>query len=206
MGQVTKFFYYAYDLASATYVYDRYLPEEHGTYGIETSGSSTTVTATSGTPFAQVGVGDILILKTANGETTTIRKVTAKASPTSITIDSAINLTSTCTSWSFMPYVSGSASTGQGHSARGYTNKSINISLPTIGAPAIDISIQGKTPGGLGGWVDIVPDGSIQLTATGSQSVQIIEPWMAIRVGVKAATFTGTDALTISLTGEEGRW
>ncbi len=61
---------------------------------IETSGSSTTVTAFTAltVPFADLGVGDILFVdRSGNGTTVDIRVITAKASGDSITIDVAAN-------------------------------------------------------------------------------------------------------------------
>jgi hypothetical protein len=81
-----------YDLDSATYVYCKLGFSLIGPGRIETSGSSATVTAVSGStdPYTNVAVGDELFISGAAGNFT--RTVTARASATSITVDSAVNL------------------------------------------------------------------------------------------------------------------
>lgn len=88
-----------YDVDSTTETYCRVLGEAGAWSGsipgrglIETSGSSTTVTGVNAADdvFIDVGVGDILLVRDVQGNTTR-RVVTAKASADSITINTAVN-------------------------------------------------------------------------------------------------------------------
>lgn len=60
---------------------------------IETSGSSTTVSAVtaSSAPFARLAVGDQVIASTGVGSAESIRYITAKASDDSVTVNAAVN-------------------------------------------------------------------------------------------------------------------
>ena len=80
-----------YQLDSASYIYCMTGPTNPGPGRVKTSGSSATVTAVAGLddPFTNVAVGDELIFGSGIG---TERVVTARASATSITVDSAVNL------------------------------------------------------------------------------------------------------------------
>jgi hypothetical protein len=81
-----------YQLDSATYIYCMTGPAVQGPGRVKTSGSSATVTAVAGLddPFTNVAVGDELMF--ATGTALQARVVTARASATSITVDSVINL------------------------------------------------------------------------------------------------------------------
>ncbi len=84
---------YKYQLDSATYIYCVTGPALTGPGRVKTTGSSATVAAVAGLsdPFTNVAVGDELNFSPSMGT----RVVTARASATSITVDSAISLTDT---------------------------------------------------------------------------------------------------------------
>lgn len=199
-----KYFYYLYDLDATTYKYGRVGDAAGGTiqgkYGLSTVGSSTTVTASGGNAFDPVKVGDILsILK---NEVRFIRKVTAKASATSITVDSAIDLSSGNIAWWFWPFTIGTAIENGWHYAGNYQTKRLEISAPTIQAAGgldVQIEIAAQNP-------NIAYE---SLTATNypaassvNASVDIpgVHAW--VRAGVKGGSgFGGTDAITVQLVG-----
>lgn len=81
-----------YDLDAASYTYCLLGSPNPGPGRVETSGSSATVTAvaTLSDPFTNVAVGDELYISGPQGSF--LRTVTARASATSITVDSAVNL------------------------------------------------------------------------------------------------------------------
>jgi hypothetical protein len=83
-----------YQLDSGSYIYCVTGPANQGPGRVKTSGSSATVTSVAGLddPFTNVAVGDELIFGSGIG---TERVVTARASATSITVDSAVNLDDT---------------------------------------------------------------------------------------------------------------
>lgn len=70
---------------------------------ISTSGSSTTVSATTAltVPFADLGVGDIILVKIGPDAAPSIRYITAKASGDSVTVNTAIDLSADATGYFF---------------------------------------------------------------------------------------------------------
>lgn len=83
-----------YDLDSADYVYCSLSPDIQVTSRIETSGSSATVTAVTGTgdAFANVAVGDEIVAESVLLSAPVTFTVVARASATSITADRAVDL------------------------------------------------------------------------------------------------------------------
>jgi hypothetical protein len=93
-----------YDLDSTSYIYCMFTGVNASPWGgalpggapVSTSGSSTTVAATTAStgPFTDVAVGDILYILSSGPQTApVVRYVTARASADSITVDTAITLT-----------------------------------------------------------------------------------------------------------------
>lgn len=89
---------YRYDLDSTTLTYCRLLGSQQDPYGspmagrnaVATSGTATTVTAVTGTPFTKVGVGDVLISNQPEGVTETVI-VTAATSSSEVEVDPAVD-------------------------------------------------------------------------------------------------------------------
>jgi hypothetical protein len=83
-----------YQLDSGSYIYCVTGPATPGPGRVKTTGSSATITAVAGLddPFTNVAVGDELIFGTGSSDE---RVVIARASATSITVDSAISLADT---------------------------------------------------------------------------------------------------------------
>jgi hypothetical protein len=89
---------YRYDLDATTFEFcklggingDPYQSPIPGSANIKTTGTSTTVDAVSGTPFGQVGVGDVLISQQPDGVTETVI-VTAATSNVQVEVDPAVD-------------------------------------------------------------------------------------------------------------------
>lgn len=89
---------YRYDLDSASLIYCALLGSQGDPYGspmagrenIATIGTSTTVTAVTGTPFTKVGVGDVLISNQPDGVRETVI-VTAATSSSEVEVDPAVD-------------------------------------------------------------------------------------------------------------------
>lgn len=202
-----KSFYYQYDMASTSYTYGKIGEQVQGRAGIKTSGSSTTVTASvaNAGPFDPVSVGDILEIYV--GETLSIRKVTAKASGDSITINSAITIGAAGTAaWYFRQFVNGTAATDGWHSCYMYEGKAVKLEYPTVAAGGgIDVSIQVKHFGLSTEPVEIytVNFPSSGTTPNAAAEVVIPENAAAVRVGVKGnSDFAGTDSFSAYLIGK----
>lgn len=91
-----------------------------GTINATTSGSSTTVTSVSGTPFASLAIGDTIIGELADGSTDTV-VVVAKASGASITVSSAVDweVGGAGVSWVWFDQTCGTAATNGWIGVRG---------------------------------------------------------------------------------------
>lgn len=170
----------------------------------DTSGSSTTTialesTGAGSTPFDQVGVGDVLFYVTSETNAGTYRTVTAKASSTSITVNSAWDL-GTGKALRHMPFRSGTGASDGWVYVGSMKNITIKYSLTTLGATTVRIVIQVK-----GGDIDSTAFDLFDETAsaTGSDSFSIVEPWTWLRVGVEETVSTGTDAITVILLADD---
>ena len=199
----SKQFYYAYDLDATTYKYGRLggpggLPVQ-GKYGLETSGSSTTVTAVAGTPFDPVTALDMIVI--VKGETKYTRKVATKVDGTEITIDSAVDLTGGYSGWFFYPWRIGATNADGWHQVTGYEEMTVHIVIPTVAAAGgVDVQIQGLSPN-LGGSPVTLWSNNYAAATTGD-NVEIGEELLALRVGVKGGSgFAGTDDINIWMTG-----
>lgn len=108
---------YAIDVDSATVTYFRHVGQNGDPFGgslsgpgtIETSGSATTVveSVASSAPFADIGVGDILIVTPPATFTQTFLRVEAKASSASITVFPAVDLGTAGVAWRYYKLESG---------------------------------------------------------------------------------------------------
>lgn len=135
-----------YDLDSTSYVYpvlgQRIIP---GPGRAQTSGSSATVTAgaTSTNPFDEIGVGDVIYFSPGSVTDTVLqRRVTAKASATSITVDSAVDLSgngTTGVAWEYQHFSTGTA----------ITNGWFNLPSPTISSAVMVEVSQLNVTGGI---------------------------------------------------------
>lgn len=192
-------FFRAYDLSATNYTYGRFGDwTEASPSRIETSGSSTTVTAVSGTPFELIGVGDEIRVEISGVQTR--RVVAAKASSVSITVDTAIDLdVDGGYKFEWRDFQVGTAATD------GW--------LPTGLASAVDVHFVISAMTGTDGiaWtVECKGDGdatsaivvhSETYTAVGSEVIVVGEICSAVRVGIKwvTADTAGTDSVSAFL-------
>lgn len=196
-----KRFYYLFD-PTASYQYGRIgSPSGHpvqGKYGVETAGSSVTVTATDGTPFDPVNVGDIIVFKEIP-DTKYIRKVATKTSGSSITVDTAVNLAAG-TAWFFEPFKVGTTVNDGWHHVGAWGAITVFVRLETLASTSIDINPEG-TGGDLSGPVNLkaAPE---NLTATGTVAIPIEQVVTYLRVGVKSNTDSAGDQVTVWAEGE----
>jgi hypothetical protein len=202
MSLEKKRFYYLHDPVAA-YNYGRIgnaagIPIQ-GKYGVETSGASVTVTATDGTPFDPIKVGDLLYFVSARPEETILtRKCATKTSGASITVDSAITLAAG-TAWSFEPFTIGTAATDGWHSTVHYSAITVFGRLETLASTSIDVLPEGPGADGAG---SVPLAAATNLTATGGFTININQVVKALRIGVKSNTDSAGDELTLWVVGE----
>jgi len=85
-------FVHSYDLDSATFTYPLLELSRPGTANIKTTGSSATIDAASGAPFAGIGVGSVLTVRTSTAlSTPDFRTIIAKASDVQVTVEAAVD-------------------------------------------------------------------------------------------------------------------
>lgn len=107
-----------------------------------TSGASTTVTNTSGVGFASVAVGDLLLFE-VQGKSYE-RKVTAKASDSSVTVNAAVTISPT-TPWEYRKFYYSTDPTDQmAVPVRGYSTAFVDWSvLANANTGGLVLSVQG---------------------------------------------------------------
>lgn len=197
-----KRFYYNYD-PGAAYNYGRIgtpsgIPIQ-GKYGVETSGASTTVTATDGTPFDPVKVGDLIHFVSARPEETILtRKVATKTSGSSITVDSSLTLAAG-TSWFFEPFTVGTAADDGWHSTIHWSAITIFGRVDTLNSTSIDVLPEGPGEDGIG---SVPLATATNLTATGGFTINIDQVVKALRVGLKTNGDAADDEISVWAVGE----
>lgn len=197
----SKLFYESYNPGSS-YSYGRMGSAVRGKYGVQTSGSSTTVTATDGTPFGPVTVGSTIVFMTPRPDGRIIRKVTAKASPTSITISSAATIPAG-TAFFFYPFKEGTTDNDGWHLVNDLSAISVIVDVATLGSTSIDVNIQGGGgPFSTPFTPTTSPASPVNITATGRTVIEVTSVVQSLRVGLKANT-PGTDVVTVRLAGEQ---
>lgn len=171
--------------------------------------ASTTVTAVSGTPFADLSVGDMLIITNSNN-VVYLKTILAKASSTSITVSlPAITLTTASFRWRKL--ASGTSVTSGSFSAT-TANFTIQIDVDQISVASggIDIRVQCRANQNAA-WSPAYPtavapaaQGVYNVTGVYSYPVYSQAAVDACRVGLKLsgaddATDAGTDAEQVSI-------
>jgi hypothetical protein len=207
----------AYDLTSTSYTYPLLGNPLSGSANVKTSGSSTTVTAASGTPFADVAVGAELTIQT-DVTTRVVRAVTAKASDTSITVDTAANLSgngSTGYPFSYRPLSDGTGLTQGWIKVSQYSEKNYVFEVNTINATNITVRVECKSSGDMASPIQIYPatggtgqcGTGVVTTAgiTGRCAVVSYEPWDQCRVGFILTGDTGAQSITAGFMGRVAR-
>jgi hypothetical protein len=134
----TELFKYNLNATTATYFVLGPDPGTAGTALIEAS-ASTTVTAVSGTPFANVSVGDMLIIKNSDGVVYK-KSVIAKATGASITVSlPAITLTNASFTWRKL--AGGTAATNGGFPMSGFQTFTVQVVVDQISLGSGDINV-----------------------------------------------------------------
>jgi hypothetical protein len=184
-----------YQLDSASYIYCVTGPVQQGPGRVKTTGSSATVTAVAGLddPFTNVAVGDELIFGSGIG---TERVVTARASATSITVDSAVNLNDTA-GFQFT-YAHPSCGTG---ATDGWFIPSAGKHTVTIVyrqgdlTGGLDFDIETRTRSGIGTALRVLT-GNIPVTTAliNGTTVVLGETTNSFRVGLRYNTADPSDA------------
>jgi len=186
-----------YDLDSASYIYCVTASPTRGPGRVETSGSSATVTAVAGLddPFTSVVVGDELNFGVGIG---TVRTVIARASATSITVDSAVNLdVSGGATFTYARATCGTAAT-DGWFSVGAGQHTITIVYRQGDLTGgVDFDIETRTRSTIGLPVQILT-GNIAATTTlvNGVTADIGETTSEFRVGLKYNTADTSDATT----------
>lgn len=204
MFQVQKLFCNAYDVPDTDYTYPRLgSPSGHPITGrefVQTSGSSTTVTAYQGTPFAPVTVGSLITFRVPP-DTSYVRHVTAKASSSSITIDTAVNLASPA-KFDFYPFASGQTDSDGWHYVGDLSAITVYVQANTIASTGgIDVVIEG---GGGDQASPVVLEDPINISVAGSYAIPVTKVANFIRVGLKAHTSDAAgDDVDVWLVGEQ---
>jgi len=193
-------FFRAYDIDETAYQYGKFGEwTEASPYRIETSGSSTTVTAVSGTPFELLGVGDEIRVELSGVQTR--RVVTAKASSISITVNSAINLdVDGGYKFEWRDFAVGTAAT-DGWIATGLASAmDVHLVVTTLASDSITFSVECRGDGDATDAKQIFTDTYTSATFPDNGAVVVIgEICSSVRVGVKVGTDAGTDAISAHL-------
>lgn len=191
-----------YDSATATYCV---LGAQHsssleGLQKIQTSGSSATVTAVSGTPYttAALAAGSELTVRD-NAGTSSTREVLAVGSGSSLTVNAVITLTAT--EWSYRNLTCGTGAQAGWFGVGGLRDKKLAFQVDQLslasGSLAITVQCKGPSPWAKGVQVYPPVGGSGQcgtglFTTATTCALWIPEPWSYCRIGV-ALTDDGGD-------------
>ncbi len=227
MAQVqskTAHFQGAVDLDATSYTYcvvstqgGPWTAPQDGRVSIKTSGSSATVTAVTAAtnPFEQITVGDILYLRHRNDKAD-IRYVTAKATNDSVTVNTAIDISSGVP-FSWQDVTCGTGVTAGWIPANEWHEINVIWQIDQMNATSIDVIIHGRdeTLGPVP--TTIYPDpadsaSTIEckkgnFTAINTCKLVVTGVWDFIRIGFKINTDDGSDtgadaeSITASLRG-----
>lgn len=194
---VSKIVFQDYDIQSGTVVYPRLSAPRQGGGAIETSGSSTTVTAVvaGSLPFALLGVGDMIMIRGKDGVVSR-RNITAKASGDSVTVNSAIDLTGGFHfEWRDLD------TTGAGIDVTGMDALQVHLDWLTDNSTSITWSIDGQLHGDSTGlWANLYTSPAV-VTAIGAVVVSLNNPVSKIRVGILTDTPTAAQKVSAYVLG-----
>jgi hypothetical protein len=186
--------------------------EGRGTFNALTASSSTTVTgAASQAPFAKLGVGDELSFNVAGSFLR--RVITAKASDSSVTVDSAINLSGNSTTgypFTYKDLTCGNSDTDGWVNTDGISNKIMTILVNALSATGgLDYSAECRGLGDASTPVKLFAGNTTQAIVVGVPSTTLApfvipEHCASIRVGFKYGTTdtSGTDSVSAFLRAE----
>ena len=205
-AQKTAPLVYAKDITDTSYSYCKFAGMNGdpfqpmlGTGRIETSGSSTTVTAeTAGdAPFTSVSAGDFLLI--TYGGVTYQRLVTARASATEITVNAAINTTGA--TWAWQKAACGATAADGWIGATGAWAMTFQVAVTTINATTIGYSVECR----VGALAAVAVSASTIATAT-TAAYTIgagTGAWDECRLGLKVNTDTGVQSVSASVSRQD---
>ena len=208
-----------YNLDSTSYVYPIFCtPLSGSTLGacngpgrverkkVATSGSSTTVTSVNtDAPFADVSVGDLLFISVpaqagaVASVAQYVRYVSDKASSDSITVDSALTLPTAGVGFTWWKFAAGTATSAGWFDVGNASGVTIQLNIGQISVTGgIDYSLEcgiSPWPGVLATpfTYDTVASGN--LTATGTTTIAVSEPYTVCRLGLKIGTNDNLDTV-----------
>lgn len=199
-----------YELDSTSVIFCRSSGFVPGANFVETSGSSTTVTAVTGTPFDPLAVGDFIYVAQIEAR----RRVTAKASGASITVDSAVNLDrDSGYPFQYLAFTCGTtAEDGWMHIGQFGREATVVVEINQMNATSIDVRWEARSDVPESKAVQIYPasSGSSDKCGSGTHAsgycnftaaadpgsrvaIVVGEPWYQVRVGFKVNTDDGGD-------------
>jgi hypothetical protein len=154
-----------------------------------------TATTAATLPFAELAVGDILVVAKPDG-TTDVRAIVAKADGDNVTVDTAVNWTSTVFSW--LKAVVGATTASGWIDVAGADQVTIAIKWEQGDlATTLDYVIEAKDPAMLGTPIQ-VDSGTIALAAVGTTTGRVVEVqtagYLSLRVGLKRTGADTSDA------------
>lgn len=216
MGLHQKLLFWQFDNDSTSLTYCYYDSANQGFGGLETSGSSTTVTKistdtdTSHQPFNPLktigGTGHIVMFEYPEATYLTRKVATAPTTGTTLVVDSAVTLVA-CSSWWWRKLNKGTTITDGWVKVDYLKRKTLHVDIKTVGAGGgIDIQVEGRGQGlaatGSDKTVILVPLQNYSAATSFSYPIQEDVTW--IRVGVCGHTdFSGTDDVTIFIEGDQ---
>lgn len=169
---------------------------------ITTSGaSSATVTAvSSNAAFDLVAVGDMILISPDGAEVTTpaLRRVTAKASSNSITVDSVITIAAAGANWRLWTLTAGTGAAGDGWFRMDARAATIQVQIDQMSVTGgIDYSLEcGMSP--LGTSTPLTSDSVATANIASASTVTLVvaEPYDLCRLGLKIGTNDNLDTVT----------
>ena len=201
---LTRTLFYNFETPTAL-TYGRFFDQVNMRGFASTSGSSTTTTATEAsgdgaTPFDVVEVGDWLVQESDVG-TQLFRRVTAKASSISLTVDAAWTLGAAGKALKILPFRSGTGATDGLCFIGTSKNATVSWNLTTLASTSVRLVVEAKMSDPNSTWT-ILHDQTF--TAVNSDSFSVAEPWSFVRVGVEdvAGPTTG-DVISVYLTVDD---
>lgn len=208
-----------YNLDSTSYVYPIFCtPLSGSTLGacngpgrverkkIATSGSSATVTSVnSDAPFADVSVGDLLFFAVpaqvgaVERVVQYVRYVSDKASSDSITIDSAVTIPAAGVGFTWWKFNAGTATSAGWFDVGNASGVTIQLNIGQISVTGgIDYSLEcgiSPWPGVLSTPFTYDTVATANLTATGTTTIAVSEPYTVCRLGLKIGTNDNLDTV-----------
>jgi hypothetical protein len=201
---ITKTLHFRAD-AGATATYGFYTDKDTLRGAGTTVGSSTTTTALDAAmnTFGPVGVGDILWARKGNVtvggisvDQDLVRRLTAKASETSTTVDVAWDLSATGGYvMEYQKLVSGTTVNDGWFYTAGLDQKHIKVNVDTLGSTTIVVNIEGRYD-----FPDAIPVQivtALSLNATGSTDTAITADWPMMRVGLSVTGGPAVDSVSV---------